>query len=143
MSGRSGCGVRTSVTILLVALLVVGSVLGVVLALGYLGGADSLPPVDVLFPTNEYLDGVRSRVSPGDLRGDAVDALSDARYHGQCEWGDGLVDVFVYGPQDGGGVPIGLFSLEVDGELVVQDLGILNPSALGELEDCLPPEFLE
>ena len=48
-----------------------------------------------------YLEIARSRVQIGDNRDQAVDALSDAWFHTECRYPNGvIIDLFFYGPQD-------------------------------------------
>ncbi|MBN1976056.1 MAG: hypothetical protein JW918_01535 [Anaerolineae bacterium] len=99
---------------------------------------------------SEYYEMACSRVKIGDRREDAVQALSDAWYHGECDYLSGLEphfidDVFFYGPPNRPEYArmVIVLSKSVDGTLIVTDIGTAESYRLLEYEACIPPEFVQ
>ena len=100
--------------------------------------------------SSEYYEIACSRITMGDKREDAVQALSDAWYHGECDYLSGLGlhfidDVFFYGPPNRPEYArmIVVRSEPVNGTLIVTDIGTAESYQLLEYEECIPPEFIQ
>ena len=97
--------------------------------------------------TDEYLEMVRSRVQIGDERAKAVQALSDAWYHGVCDHSSGVRpfvdDIFLYGPRDRDRATVIIIGSEPrEDKMVVFDISIIESDLFLIYSKCLPPEFI-
>src|SRR5690349_21342413 len=125
------CGVVLGGVLLLCATLLFGS--GIIPS----GFFELLPVSD-----NSYVVQARARVKVGDERAQAIQALSDAWYHGVCEHGDKFVeDLFFYGHKNIKQVTVVLvMSRTQDGKKIVDFVGSPENNEL-HLYECLPPGF--
>lgn len=97
-----------------------------------------------------YMEIAQSRVKIGIKRGEMIQALSDAWYHGICYYSDSTADdLFLYGPRNRDRVTvIEVRSISKNGELMVDFVGgfenyIYFESGFGRdyYPRCMPAEF--
>jgi hypothetical protein len=87
-------------------------------------------------------------VQIGDERAKAVQALSDAWYHGVCDHSSGGIrpfidDVFLYGPHDRDRATVIIIRSEPrEGRMTIFDIGIIESDLFLIYSKCLPPEFI-
>jgi hypothetical protein len=96
-------------------------------------------------PVDVYFRSVSSRVHVGDDRADAIQALSDAWYHGECDYLDGTVidDIFIFGPHDRDhAVVIEITSKLQEGGVKVTNMGLLESEMFASRTECLPADFI-
>ncbi len=107
-------------------------------------GTEYLISAEARHSPNQYLELARSRVSIGSSREQAVQLLSDAWYHAECEVGSARrMDLFLYGHQDSRATAISVRSTDEDGEFVVVSVGLIDSSTYVTYADCLPPGFVD
>lgn len=116
----------------------------------FASGLAELIIVNTRYPSSsEYYEMACSRIKIGDRRDDAVRALSDAWYHGECDDPSNpelfMKDVFFYGPPNRPEYArmIVVRSEPIDGILIVSDIGTAESYQLPTYAECIPPEFLE
>lgn len=123
-------------------------VLGIAIIFGCLVSADLLFGTGFLLKNiaarpDEYLALAESRIEIGTERDQAIQALSDAWYHGTCDYGDVKQDVFLYGSKDHRATAIVLHSVNENGKFLVDAIGTADESTWRFFKECLPPGFVE
>jgi hypothetical protein len=89
--------------------------------------------------TDEYFSLATSRVHSGDTAEYAVNQLSDAWFHGECQYHDLRLDIFFYGQRNWAQVTIIVIeSVSENRQHVVTKIGSSEPNALAYDEFCSP-----
>jgi hypothetical protein len=129
-----------------------GLLLGMILGLAVVFGG-LLPFVDAALPRTRapaWCPGLHCEetatpsVRRGDLRQDAIQALSETSWHhGVCISSDTFVqDVFLYGPKHRNRVYLLIvLSRMIDGQFRVEELGSFDANKYPMNERCIPPEI--
>jgi hypothetical protein len=114
---------------------------GLCVCLALLGGEPLASLVEAR--PDPYWAAASSRVQIGDDRDAAVQALSDAWYHGVCnESAEFADDLFIYGSHSPYAATMILVSSNVtEGKMRVSRIGIIDTDFFNIHRECLPSDF--